>query len=126
MATFQQKVAHYIEITTAALNDANSTIQKQAAATIAYNKQASVAAKALVDNGTVEAEHLAKLESKLQDPVYAVTQLVKVAVDKSNSTSQVGQLGTPYGTPKQASRTSGPNQRDIDFVQSLGLGTQYA
>lgn len=122
------KMAHFIEVTSAALDDAN---QKVAAAETA--KQAYVGAVPEVVDSLIAMKYLKKESrevaiQKLSDPQYALTQLAKMAA-ASLADSDAGQpsLGTPVeptnAVPKTATtkRASRWGEHGDAFVRSLGL-----
>jgi len=129
-AQLNQKVAHYVELAHAAVEDANAKLAERATKDAEFAKQAAAAAQALVENGTVDASAQMKLAEKLTDLNYVLPQLVKLAKAKPVE-ANAQRLGTPVpvgtGTAKQASANkSAKSQKDIDFVTQLGLPAEYA
>jgi hypothetical protein len=124
--TFQEKVASYVELTSAALEDANTKLAAHAAAADTYAAKVNTAVDNLVKHGFLKESNRARAIRELQSPEFAIDQLVKVALAQPVEVgSSLGTAVSPAGQVK-TSNARNRRQHDIDFVTSLGLTAEYA
>lgn len=123
---FQQKVAHFVEVTTA-INEAQANqLQQHEQTRTKHLEKVAGAVDELIKVGYVKESARAAAVQKLADPDYALDQLVKMA--KSAPPEGPARIGAPVDsdtTPKTAavSRPSQPRRgaHHDEFVRNLGL-----
>lgn len=127
---FHQKVAEYVELTTAERDAANAELAQRETQDQAVRQKAASVADALVQQGVVEQTHRDRLAQRLSDPLYTLDQLQKMAAQTRQTPAEPAapRLGTTTGaqTTKLANRKPAKSQADLDFVAKLGLGPEYA
>lgn len=127
-----KKIAHYVELSAINQDDITAKLAEQ------QQKQAATRAKAeevvdrMIRHSFLKASARTKAIEQLSDPITALEYLAKQALSSSPTSGEVpGQLGSTMvsGAAPAATngrRQTGPRQRDIDYVTSLGLPPEFA
>lgn len=124
------KMAHFIEVTSASLDEANQKIAAAESAKQAYAAKVPETVDSLIAMKYLKKESRAIAIQKLSDPAYALDQLAKLAAasmqDPEADTSSLGIAVAPTqsagqpATTKQASNKRWGEHGD-KFLLSLGL-----
>jgi len=123
------KMAHFIEVTSAALEEANQKVAAAETAKTAYANRVPEIVDSLIAMKYLQKESRAVAIQKLSDPAYALDQLAKLAAQSMQDPEVTNTgLGTaieptnaqPATTSKRASNKRWGDHGDA-FVRSLGL-----
>ena len=124
------KMAHFIEVTSAALEEANQKVAAAETAKTAYATRVPEIVDSLIAMKYIQKESRAVAIQKLSDPAYALDQLAKMAAQSMQDPEMPNTgLGTAV-EPTTAGQATTTNKRASNkrwgdhgdaFVRSLGL-----
>lgn len=127
-------IVSFVELSTAALDDAHTKLAAAESERQAYLTKVNTVVDRLVATGLLRKDAAANSATVLANPLEALEQLAKLAESKlgdslAEPADRIGAV-TPDSTQKVASATRNNGrvvrQADRDFVRSLGLSEEYA
>jgi hypothetical protein len=121
---FQAKVAHFVEITAAALGDATTKLAAADAARQAYTAKVAAVVDELIANNFMKAASREVAIQKLSNPEYALEQIVKLAaghVQEETATSSLGTAVPATNAPATAKKAGRRGAHWEQFVRNQNL-----
>jgi len=124
------KMAHFVEVTAAQLDDTSKKLAAAESARDAYANKVPETVDSLIAMGFLKAASRAVAIQHLSDPAYALTQLVKLAgASMADPENDPPGLGTAVSPTQPAAQPATSNKRASkrrsahhdEFVRKLGL-----
>lgn len=128
----KQAVVKYVELSTAALDDAHNKLAGEQAARTQYLEAVNQAVDKMVAGGTLRKDAAAHAAAVLANPIQALNELVQLSLSApaADAADRIGSVsGSGLGKAASAPIRSGGSARrdaDIAFLRGLGLPSDLA